>query len=163
MFFILTPNLGEDDFHFDEHIFSNGLVQPPTRLGDFMVHVSQGFGNSTFLNWKIRVSYVPWGLGAPRPLEDEPYVSPVAFSYVLNVYVQGVILNGNPFGRNQTQHTSMVIFVGFPLQQSIVWVGNVMTPDVCGFGWLFETWFFLSPTRGNDPIRLILNKVETTN
>ena len=24
------PNLGEDDFQFDEHIFQDGLVQPPT-------------------------------------------------------------------------------------------------------------------------------------
>ena len=26
-----SRKLGEDEPHFDEHIFSNGLVQPPTR------------------------------------------------------------------------------------------------------------------------------------
>jgi len=31
MFLLMfTPKIGEDDFHFDEHIFSEGLVQPPT-------------------------------------------------------------------------------------------------------------------------------------
>ena len=29
IFVIFTPNLGED-FQFDEHIFRDGLVQPPT-------------------------------------------------------------------------------------------------------------------------------------
>jgi len=29
-YFIFTPKIAED-FQFDEHIFSDGLVQPPTR------------------------------------------------------------------------------------------------------------------------------------
>ena len=32
IFSIFTPNLGEDGTHFDEHIFADGLVQPPTSF-----------------------------------------------------------------------------------------------------------------------------------
>ena len=31
-FFMFTPNLGGEDSHFDEHICSKGLVQPPTSF-----------------------------------------------------------------------------------------------------------------------------------
>ena len=45
IFFIFIPNPGEG-FHFDVHIFSKGLVQPPTRLLLLI-----GF-------WKLEVMYV---------------------------------------------------------------------------------------------------------
>ena len=38
LFLIFTPNLG-GMIQFDEHIFSNGLVQPPTRKRLFQFHV----------------------------------------------------------------------------------------------------------------------------
>ena len=56
-FFIFTPNLGEDDFQFDEHIFQDGLVvQPPTSsYREIMISYYKDplLNNQVYLNQQI--------------------------------------------------------------------------------------------------------------
>ena len=63
-FFMFTPKLG-DDSHFDEHIFPNGLVQPPTSFT--LIQLSTKIPNKIHLTGRFaHVSHQNSRPGKPR-------------------------------------------------------------------------------------------------